>query len=403
MFVFVFGFGGGGGGPPPAALLNLTEVPYQPSSFTEWKSEDESQVGSVGGAERSETGTAEKERRKRQLKEQLKEGEREAEGGKEGEGEKKKWRTKAQERWFGGSGRENPHDRIDRSLILQPLEDDEEDNVNQMRNDPKSSKDSSGSKTKVKTNINTNNNTNNKRQEGKIKMPEIGEKREAQDPSSLLDTAEDFASQAQRRSSMSTVKKEGGGCSCRRTRCLRLHCKCFNELGYCGEDCGCFDCGNRPQFDAERQFVIEKTRRIFPQAFESKIRQLDDETALNNQGCRCKTGCRKKYCDCFKNGAGCSPLCRCEACLNNKMDLTSDSLRRFHCPPFRSKDKIVISAGGSSPDSDRPNALQVSSEQDSRETAAEQEGRVPRLRVGFQTYKRKKSSSKAHLPEIDEC
>jgi hypothetical protein len=136
--------------------------------------------------------------------------------------------------------------------------------------------------------------------------------------------------------------KKGSGCACSKSKCLRLHCRCFSQLGYCGPDCGCVDCYNTKAFDEERQFVIEKTKSIFPDAFKSKLVKTSEQLVLNSHGCRCNTGCRKNYCDCFKNGAGCSPICKCLSCNNTKIDLPPEKVRQHYAPALRNKDRILI-------------------------------------------------------------
>merc|ERR1712060_511169 len=35
------------------------------------------------------------------------------------------------------------------------------------------------------------------------------------------------------------------GCKCRKTKCLKKYCECFNAGVKCGESCQCIDCENR--------------------------------------------------------------------------------------------------------------------------------------------------------------
>lgn len=137
---------------------------------------------------------------------------------------------------------------------------------------------------------------------------------------------------------------EGQRCSCKKSQCVRLHCACFKNGGYCGPDCGCLDCVNQSQFEAARSFVIKKTLEINPQAFTSKIKSLgSSEQLVNSQGCNCsRNGCKKNYCDCFKSGVGCSSLCRCEGCLNGKRELAEKEVAQVGKRISRKKHKIVI-------------------------------------------------------------
>ena len=136
------------------------------------------------------------------------------------------------------------------------------------------------------------------------------------------------------------------GCKCRKSKCLRLHCVCFKEGGYCGSLCGCVECVNKTQFESAREFVIKKTLEINPLAFSTKLQQLgSSDKVVNNQGCNCsRNNCNRNYCACFKNGIGCSSLCRCETCLNGKQQLDDKEKVQILKKISRKKHKIVISS-----------------------------------------------------------
>lgn len=124
------------------------------------------------------------------------------------------------------------------------------------------------------------------------------------------------------------VADKKGGCNCKRSRCLKLYCECFQKQLFCSEACNCHSCGNHTANKEEHQQAvidalarnvhgfIDDDRENLP---ETKGFSLGVEPETVKKGCKCKkTKCLKKYCECYQSGIQCTIFCRCEGCFNNK-------------------------------------------------------------------------------------
>ena len=105
-------------------------------------------------------------------------------------------------------------------------------------------------------------------------------------------------------------------CNCRKSKCLKLYCSCFEHNRYC-DGCCCIDCSNTIEHNDKRTSAMNAITLRNPNAFSKKNDNDGNDDILMVKGCNCiKSHCLKRYCSCFANHVNCGILCHCQGCSN---------------------------------------------------------------------------------------
>ena len=131
---------------------------------------------------------------------------------------------------------------------------------------------------------------------------------------------------------MTAEANDGLKCTCKKSKCLKLYCECFASQRVCSGHCNCLDCFNKEEYKDLRSYFLQDTLEKNPNAFKSKFKKIDaDNLTLHTRGCNCKkTGCQKRYCECFSANTKCTVLCKCSECLNFCTESKEIEVEKYH-------------------------------------------------------------------------
>jgi hypothetical protein len=153
------------------------------------------------------------------------------------------------------------------------------------------------------------------------------------EPTSKLARSSDFDLSSIKNDEKGPVNtEEKGKCTCKKSKCLKLYCECFNLQRMCGDQCACVDCFNKEEFQELRSYFLKDILEKNPNAFKSKFKKIDqDNLTLHARGCNCKkTGCHKRYCECYSANTKCTNLCKCTGCSNFCEESKEIAVEQYH-------------------------------------------------------------------------
>eukprot|EP01083_Nonionella_stella_P285768 972794_1 len=108
----------------------------------------------------------------------------------------------------------------------------------------------------------------------------------------------------------------------RRVWCLFREAPTIKNQDTC-LDWYCYRCHNNDAYMDEREISISTALSRDSTAFRPKVK-LTGSRSKHQRGCHCKrSACLKRYCECFQAGVGCSSICKCVGCQNEKSPVAS--------------------------------------------------------------------------------